>query len=181
MSDTFTGIPDRDVFKASEVCEIAKVQPYVLRSWEQEFPNLGVARSANGPRMYRRADVERVLRIRELVFEEGLTLAGVRRRLDGDAPADGGAMPGLVDEETRTRLAGIKQELRSLLALLDREPDAAAAVHVASPAPAGGSRSRRRGERGQPALPELEKGEDAAASWPPKGRGAGRRGSGRGR
>lgn len=178
MADTLAEIPDRDVFKASEVCEIAKVQPYVLRSWEQEFPSLGVARSANGPRVYRRADVERVLRIRELVFEEGLTLAGVRRRLDGDEPPDGGPMPGLVDDETRARLAGIKQELRSLLAMLDREPVADVA---APPAARGGGRSRRKGEKGQPALPELENGAGAEASWPPKGRGAGRRGSGRGR
>src|SRR5918993_3915840 len=78
-------IPDRPAFKAAEVCELAKVQPYVLRSWESEFPDLGVAKTPGGPRVYRRADVERVLRIRHLVFGEGLTLAGVRRRLESEA------------------------------------------------------------------------------------------------
>src|SRR2546425_608454 len=50
-------IPNRALFKAAEVCDLAKVQPYVLRSWEAEFPDLGVARSAGSPRVYRRADV----------------------------------------------------------------------------------------------------------------------------
>ena len=79
-------IPNRALFKASEVCEIASVQPYVLRSWESEFPDLGVAKSVGGPRIYRRADVEKVLRIKQLVFNDGLTLAGVRRRIEEEAP-----------------------------------------------------------------------------------------------
>src|SRR5258708_37768534 len=48
-------IPKRALFKAAEVCDLAKVQPYVLRSWEAEFPELGVAKSAGAPRVYRRA------------------------------------------------------------------------------------------------------------------------------
>ena len=59
-----------------------KVQPYVLRSWEKEFPDLGTARTAGGPRFYRPADVERVQRLKQLVFGEGLTIAGARRRLE---------------------------------------------------------------------------------------------------
>src|SRR3977135_2172983 len=87
-------IPKRALFKATEVCELAKVQPYVLRSWEAEFPQLGVAKSAGSPRVYRRVDVEQGLRIKPLLLVEGLTLAGARRRLDeqtapvaADAPA----------------------------------------------------------------------------------------------
>ena len=55
-------IPNRTVFRSQEVCDIAWLQPYILRSWEAEFPDLGVAKTANGPRVYRKADVERVLR-----------------------------------------------------------------------------------------------------------------------
>lgn len=80
-------IPDKPAFKAAEVCEIAQIQPYVLRSWESEFPDLGLSKTPGGPRVYRRSDVERVLRIRELVFTEGLTLAGVRRRFESEQPA----------------------------------------------------------------------------------------------
>ena len=57
-------IPSRSLFRQPEVCEIAQVQPYVLRSWEAEFQDLGVAKTQGGPRVYRRADVERVLRIK---------------------------------------------------------------------------------------------------------------------
>ena len=62
----------------------------MLRSWEAEFPDLGVAKAEGGPRVYRRADVERVLRIKQLLFVEGLTLAGVRRKLTEEQPASGG-------------------------------------------------------------------------------------------
>lgn len=158
MAETFEEIPDRETFKSSDVCEIAKLQPYVLRSWEQEFPNLGIARTSGGPRTYRRSDVERVLRIKQLVFGEGLTLAGVRRRLDGDGAND--AAPIVLDDDARARLTGIKQELRSLLDLLERAPGEAA--------DAGGTDS-------QPSLPDLNGG----TPWPPKGREAARKGRSR--
>lgn len=79
-------IPDKPAFKASEVCELAQIQPYVLRSWESEFPDLGLSKTPGGPRIYRRVDVERVLRIRDMVFVEGLTLSGVRRRFESEQP-----------------------------------------------------------------------------------------------
>jgi DNA-binding transcriptional MerR regulator len=79
-------IPDKPAFKAGEVCELAQIQPYVLRSWESEFPDLGLSRTPGGPRVYRRIDVERVLRIRAMVFTEGLTLSGVRRRFEAEQP-----------------------------------------------------------------------------------------------
>lgn len=119
MTDTVE-IPDREWFKASEVCEVAGVQPYVLRSWELEFPALGVAKSAGGPRSYRRADVERVLRIKQLVFVEGLTLAGARRRIEGDEPGEAFEAPPLITVEARTKIAGIKRDLRALLDMIDR-------------------------------------------------------------
>jgi DNA-binding transcriptional MerR regulator len=112
-------IPDREWFKASEVCEIASVQPYVLRSWEIEFPALGITKSAGGPRSYRRADVERVLRVKHLVFVEGLTLAGARRRIEADSAGDASDAPPMVTGEARQKLDGIKRDLRALIDLLD--------------------------------------------------------------
>ena len=70
------------LFRAADVCEMAQLQPYVLRSWEKEFPGIGVQKSAESPRLYRQSDVDQVLRIKQLVFGEGLTLAGARRKLD---------------------------------------------------------------------------------------------------
>jgi DNA-binding transcriptional MerR regulator len=121
------GIPRRALFKSSEVCEIAAVQPYVLRSWESEFPDLGVAKGNGGPRVYRRADVERVLRIKQLVFSDGLTLAGVRRRIEEEAPAtldksDASAMRELLGRHARERLADIRTGLRAILELLSARP-----------------------------------------------------------
>ena len=117
-------IPKRALFKASEVCEIASVQPYVLRSWEAEFPDLGVAKSAGGPRIYRRVDVEKVLRIRRLVFNDGLTLAGVRRKIEDEAPPvleEAAAAPirELLGRNAKERLAEVKRGLLSILEMLN--------------------------------------------------------------
>jgi len=126
VAETRADIPDQDVFKASEVCAIASVRPYVLRSWEQEFPAIGAARTSGGPRVYRRADVELVLRIKDLVFGEGLTLAGARRRIEQEAEPEGGAAAAEaappVAAGARAALAEVKQQLRSLLDMLERRP-----------------------------------------------------------
>src|ERR1700681_787957 len=114
-------IPRRALFKAAEVCELVKVQPYVLRSWEAEFPSLGVSKIAGGPRVYRRTDVEQVLRIKHLLLVEGLTLAGARRRLEDEtAPvaADAPMIDELIGQNARERLTEVKRGLRSILDLL---------------------------------------------------------------
>jgi DNA-binding transcriptional MerR regulator len=120
-------IPNRALFKSSEVCEIASVQPYVLRSWESEFPDLGVSKSAGGPRIYRRVDVERVLRIKQLVFNDGLTLAGVRRRIEEEAPptleeATAAPIKELLGRNAKERLAEVKRGLISILEMLSARP-----------------------------------------------------------
>jgi DNA-binding transcriptional MerR regulator len=114
-------IPKRALFKAAEVCDLAKVQPYVLRSWEAEFPELGVATSAGAPRVYRRMDVEQVLKIKRLLLVDGLTLAGARRKLEeltapvaGDEPI----IEALIGENARERLTAVKRGLQSILELL---------------------------------------------------------------
>lgn len=122
-------IPNRSLFRQPEVCEIAQVQAYVLRSWEAEFPDLGVAKTEGGPRVYRRADVERVLRIKHLLFVEGLTLAGVRRKLmeegAGDARTEKDALrdvAALFGVDARERILQVKRGLRELASMLSRRP-----------------------------------------------------------
>lgn len=111
-------IPDRPLFKAAEVCSIAGVQPYVLKSWEGEFPALG-ASTTGGARVYRRADVELVLEIRRLLFDEGLTLGAARRKLaSGERPDPGPAARGSIGPDARERLLEVRQGLRSILDLL---------------------------------------------------------------
>jgi DNA-binding transcriptional MerR regulator len=114
-------IPNRALFKATEVCELMHVQPYVLRSWEAEFPELGVAKTAGGPRIYRRADLEQVARIKHLLLVEGLTLAGARRRLEEESTPVAANAP-LIDEllgqHARERLTVVKRGLQGILELL---------------------------------------------------------------
>src|ERR1051326_6928041 len=74
-------IPDKLFFRIGEVCEIVGVEPYVLRFWETEFPNLAPEKSKSGHRVYKRRDVEMVLRIKELLYERGFTIAGARKQL----------------------------------------------------------------------------------------------------
>ncbi len=120
VAESVAEIPNRALFKASEVCEIAQVQRYVLRSWEAEFSDLGVVRTEGSARAYRRRDVERVLHIKQLVFVEGLTLAGVRRRLldESGVVAEDAPFDELFGRHARERLTAVKQGLRSLLDLL---------------------------------------------------------------
>ena len=122
-------IPSRSLFRQPEVCEIAQVQPYVLRSWEAEFQDLGVAKTQGGPRIYRRADVERVLRIKHLLFVEGLTIAGARRKLqDEQSIAAPGASPAELDDllstDVRERILSVRKSLRELSAMLAQGPGA---------------------------------------------------------
>lgn len=116
-------IPNRPVFRSQEVCEIAEVQPYVLRSWEAEFPDLGVAKSG-GVRVYRRADVERVLRIKQLVFGDGLTLAGARKQLGAepfvaiDESVSDADVVAMMDTAVRQNLRDVRRGLQGILDVL---------------------------------------------------------------
>jgi DNA-binding transcriptional MerR regulator len=161
MPETATPIeiPKRALFKAAEVCDLAKVQPYVLRSWEAEFPDLGIAKTAGAPRVYRREDVEQVLRIKHLLLVEGLTLAGARRRLEEEHAPVGANAPvidELIGRNARERLTAVKRGLQSILDLLASRAgvdDFQLASQTASPTPArvrGLPPSRGKAARGKP-------------------------------
>src|SRR5438270_4725063 len=78
---TLSRIPEKLFFKIGEVCELIKVQPHVLRYWETEFPMLTPEKNRAGQRVYRRKDVEMVMRIRELLYDEKFTIAGAKKKL----------------------------------------------------------------------------------------------------
>src|SRR5687768_6140717 len=88
--ETESRVPQKLFFRIGEVCELIKVQPHVLRYWETEFPMLAPQKNRAGQRVYRRKDVETVLRIRDLLYEEKFTIAGARKRL-ADENKKGGA------------------------------------------------------------------------------------------
>jgi DNA-binding transcriptional MerR regulator len=130
-------IPNKLFFKIGEVCEITDTQPYVLRYWESEFPALAPAKNSSGQRIYRRRDIETILRIKQLLYEEGFTIAGAKKRLEvemagrvdtpmpqplpslGDTPQpqpapsdDGGSRSAALRE--------VREQLREILTLLER-------------------------------------------------------------
>ncbi|HKR83684.1 MAG TPA: MerR family transcriptional regulator [Terriglobales bacterium] len=74
-------IPDKLYFRIGEVSTLCKLPAYVLRFWETEFAQLKPVKSSTGQRMYRRKEVETVLRIKQLLYDEGFTIAGARQQL----------------------------------------------------------------------------------------------------
>ena len=122
-------VPNKLFFKIGEVCEITDTQPYVLRYWESEFPALAPAKNSSGQRIYRRRDIDTVLRIKQLLYEEGFTIAGAKKRLESelagrvDTPIPPGAAEAAgiaADESGRTALRQVRDQLREILTLLDR-------------------------------------------------------------
>ena len=79
--EVYSRIPQKIFFRIGEVCELIKVQPHVLRYWETEFPMLTPQKNRAGQRVYRRKDVEMVMRIRDLLYEEKFTIAGAKKKL----------------------------------------------------------------------------------------------------
>jgi DNA-binding transcriptional MerR regulator len=122
-------VPNKLFFKIGEVCEITDTQPYVLRYWESEFPALAPAKNSSGQRIYRRRDIDTVLRIKQLLYEEGFTIAGAKKRLESelagrvDTPIPPGAAEAAgmaAADEGRTALRQVRDQLREILTLLDR-------------------------------------------------------------
>jgi DNA-binding transcriptional MerR regulator len=131
-------IPNKLFFKIGEVCEITDTQPYVLRYWESEFPALAPAKNSSGQRIYRRKDIETVLRIKQLLYEEGFTIAGAKKRLEaemggrGATPAAMASLPDTVvtnvevpaapdpGTDARAVLLEVREHLRGILTLLDK-------------------------------------------------------------
>jgi DNA-binding transcriptional MerR regulator len=82
MERTTTEIPDKLFYKAAEVCQITDTQPYVLRFWESEFPQLASEKNRSGQRVYRRSDIDLVFRIKTLLYQDEYTIAGARKAID---------------------------------------------------------------------------------------------------
>jgi len=115
-------IPNKLFFKIGEVCEITDTQPYVLRYWESEFPALAPAKNSSGQRIYRRRDIETVLRIKQLLYEEGFTIAGAKKRLESELSGrpETPQQPVPDDDRSRAALRQVKEQLREILTLFER-------------------------------------------------------------
>ena len=106
---------DEKLYKIGEVCKLAEVQPYVLRYWETEFPQLAPNKSGGGQRLYTRAEIDTILRIKELLYREGFTIAGAKKKLETEIAEPPPSAP---RAETPASLDEVKRELRELLRML---------------------------------------------------------------
>ena len=84
MEPTTIEIPEKLFYKAAEVCQITDTQPYVLRFWESEFPQLAGEKNRSGQRVYKRSDIDLVFRIKTLLYQEEYTIAGARKAIEDD-------------------------------------------------------------------------------------------------
>ena len=111
------------VYKIGEVCKLAEVPPYVLRFWETEFPPLAPNKSGGGQRLYTQHDLDVVLRIKHLLYSEGLTIAGAKKRLEGETSSDSefppAAAPAPATKDLTKALLNVKKELTAILQMLE--------------------------------------------------------------
>ncbi|HEY0592863.1 MAG TPA: MerR family transcriptional regulator [Thermoanaerobaculia bacterium] len=121
-------------FKIGEVCRLAGVQPYVLRYWETEFPPLAPGKTGGGQRLYTQREIDVILRIKALLYEEGFTIAGAKKKLEGELDASGSVTPPAhepapkapkraaepASRNQKDVLKTVERELRSILKLLSR-------------------------------------------------------------
>ena len=123
---------EKNLYRIGEVSRLTDTKPFVLRYWETEFPMLQPAKSPKGHRLYRRRDVDTVLLIKRLLYDEGFTIAGARRQLRDTGEPPGGLAsgsnapkPAAVTEPapkiSRKLLLDLRDSLRAFLTLLESE------------------------------------------------------------
>ncbi len=98
--------PSKLFYRIGEVSRLTGLEPHVLRYWESEFPQLKPDKGMSGQRLYKKKDVDHVLRIKRLLYNEGYTISGARRKLKGK------------EEEVGTVLDSATKELREILEML---------------------------------------------------------------
>ena len=112
-------LPDKIYFKIGEVSEIVGVEPYVLRYWETEFELLKPAKAPSKHRLYKKRDIELLLEIKRLLYTEGFTIEGARKKLKETKKEEKNQLRRpLADQKYKNALVKIKRELKSLRKLL---------------------------------------------------------------
>ncbi|HEY2496290.1 MAG TPA: MerR family transcriptional regulator [Candidatus Angelobacter sp.] len=112
-------IPDKLYFRIGEVSRLCGLPSYVLRFWETEFNQLKPSKSGTGQRMYRKIDVENVLRIKKLLYDQGFTIAGARQQLRSETKRKQSPLPFAVPPAAgRGELKQVRQGLREILGIL---------------------------------------------------------------
>ena len=114
--------PDKLYYRIGEVASIVGVEPHVLRYWETEFRSIRPQKSRKGQRIYSRRDVEKLLRVKDLLYVQGFTIAGARKRLrdKGVEPPEPGDRKARALTTLRTALAELRSDVTSMLTELER-------------------------------------------------------------
>ena len=124
MSTTSRGaLPPKLYFRIGEVADLVGVEPHVLRYWEREFRSIRPSKSAKGQRVYSRRDVENLMRVRELLYAEGFTIAGAKKKLQKGgvepsetiAPSDSIQAVVAQNDRLRDRLLELRTEVEAFL------------------------------------------------------------------
>jgi DNA-binding transcriptional MerR regulator len=119
-------IPDKLYFRIGEVSRLCDIPAYVLRFWESEFPQLKPHKGGTGQRLYRRRDVETVLHIKSLLYEEGYTIPGARQVIKTEQRQKAPQLALEIEMEgasgSTRQLRKLQKEMRDLLAHLTRPP-----------------------------------------------------------
>jgi len=113
------------LYKIGEVCKLADVQPYVLRYWETEFPALAPNKSGGGQRLYSQREIDTILRIKQLLYAEGFTIAGAKKKLEeggGEVPVPHAPAPAPPEtkKDLTKALSAVRKELKAILSMLDK-------------------------------------------------------------
>ena len=111
-------IPDKLYFRIGEVSRLCGLPSYVLRFWETEFPQLRPSKSGTGQRMYRRQNVENVLQIKKLLYDQGFTIAGARQQLRAEVKRKQTPLPFTAPAANRAELKQVRQGLKEILGIL---------------------------------------------------------------
>src|ERR1700684_3060122 len=111
-------IPDKLYFRIGEVASLCRLPAYVLRFWETEFPQLKPVKSSSGQRMYRKRDVESVVRIKKLLYDDGFTIAGARLQLRGENKSERIQPPLPFPMRQSVNVAHLRNELQQILHIL---------------------------------------------------------------
>jgi len=112
-------IPDKLYFRIGEVARLCRLPAYVLRFWETEFPQLKPGKSSTGQRMYRRRDVETVVHIKQLLYQDGFTIAGARQLLRAEnRPGKNQDTLPFAGRPSRDGLCQVRQGLKEILGML---------------------------------------------------------------
>jgi DNA-binding transcriptional MerR regulator len=113
-------LPPKLYFRIGEVAELVGVEPHVLRYWEREFRSIRPTKSAKGQRVYSRRDVENLMRVRELLYREGFTIAGAKKKLQRSGLEPNEAVESTVEDASKIReqLVAMRVEIEAFLAEL---------------------------------------------------------------